>query len=131
DLMDWPDMVYHFHREGFSLPGGATLLAEADHYPNQAFRYGDNAWGIQFHAELTRVMMQRWIVYGAQRFVLPGAQHGRDHLAGRMLWDMKLKRWLEDFLGLVFEGKNPEATRATTHALKTAIADADRQTEPT
>lgn len=131
NLMDWPDMVYHFHREGFSLPSGATLLAEADHYPNQAFRYGDNAWGIQFHAELTRVMMQRWIVYGAQRFVLPGAQHGRDHLAGRMLWDMKLKRWLEDFLGLVFEGKNPAAARATTHALNTAIADADRETEPT
>ena len=104
-LIDWPDMVYQFHREGFSLPSGATLLASAEAYPNQAFRYGGNAWGIQFHAELTRVMMQRWVVRGAHRFVLPGAQLGRDHLEGRMLWDMRLKRWLEQFLDLVFDGR--------------------------
>ena len=37
-LMHWPKMVYHFHREGFSLPHGAKLLATGDVYPNQAFR---------------------------------------------------------------------------------------------
>ena len=26
-LMHWPEMVYQLHREGFSLPSGATLLA--------------------------------------------------------------------------------------------------------
>jgi GMP synthase (glutamine-hydrolysing) len=44
------------------------LLATADVYPNQAFRYGDNAWAIQFHAELTLAMMHRWAVRGAHRF---------------------------------------------------------------
>lgn len=102
ELMDWPEMVYQFHREGFSLPTGATLLASAETYPNQAFRYGQNAWGIQFHAELTRVMMQRWVVRGAHRFALPGAQQGRDHLGGRLIWDMHLKRWLVEFLDLIF-----------------------------
>ena len=101
-LMHWPDMVYQFHREGFSLPKDATLLATADTYPNQAFRYGDNAWGIQFHGELTRVMMQRWVVRGAHRFELPGAQPGRDHLGGRLIWDMHLKRWLDEFLRMIF-----------------------------
>ena len=100
--MHWPEMVYQFHREGFSLPTGATLLATAETYPNQAFRYGDNAWGIQFHAELTRMMMQRWVVRGAHRFELPGAQPGRDHLGGRLIWDMHLKRWLAEFLDTVF-----------------------------
>ena len=102
ELLQWPEMVYQFHREGFSLPAGATLLAGAQTYPNQAFRYGANAWGIQFHAELTRAMMQRWVVRGANRFVLPGAQQGRDHLGGRFIWDMHLKRWLVEFLDLVF-----------------------------
>ncbi|MCO5064527.1 MAG: glutamine amidotransferase [Rhizobiaceae bacterium] len=102
ELMDWPEMVYQFHREGFSLPVGATLLATSDTYTNQAFRYGENAWGIQFHAELTRVMMQRWVVRGAHRFELPGAQPGHDHLGGRMIWDMHLKRWLTGFLEQVF-----------------------------
>ena len=101
-LLDWPQMTYQFHREGFSLPSGATLLATADNYPNQAFRYGKNAWGIQFHAELTRVMMQRWVVRGAHRFCLPNAQAGREHLAGRFVWDRQLRRWLDAFLDLVF-----------------------------
>ena len=101
-LMHWPEMVYHFHREGFSLPKDATLLATSDNYPNQAFRYGDKAWGIQFHGELTRMMMQRWVVHGAHRFELPGAQPGRDHLGGRLIWDMHLKRWLGEFLERIF-----------------------------
>jgi GMP synthase (glutamine-hydrolysing) len=101
-LLHWPEMVYHFHREGFSLPRDAVLLAAGDTYPNQAFRYGANAWGIQFHAELTRAMMQRWVVHGAHRFVLPGAQAGRDHLGGRLIWDVHLRRWLGEFLRLVF-----------------------------
>lgn len=101
-VMDWPDMVYHFHREGFDLPSGATLLATGGIYPNQAFRYGDKAWAVQFHAELTRVMMHRWVVHGAQRFVLPNAQVGREHLNGRMIWDTRLKAWLHDFLDMIF-----------------------------
>ena len=103
ELMHWPEMVYQFHREGFSLPRDAIHLATAETYPNQAFRYGANAWGIQFHAELTRVMMQRWVVRGAHRFELPGAQPGRDHLGGRLIWDMHLKRWLNEFLELIFD----------------------------
>ncbi|MGV8937484.1 MAG: glutamine amidotransferase [Allorhizobium sp.] len=104
-LMHWPKMVYHFHREGFDLPRGCDLLAEGDTYPNQAIRYGEHAWGLQFHAELTRAMMQRWVVHGAHRFTMPNAQPGRDHLEGRMLFDPPLKAWLSGFLDLVFEGK--------------------------
>lgn len=104
-LMRWPKMVYHFHREGFELPHGAELLASGDAYPNQAFRYNGNAWGLQFHAELTRVMMHRWVVHGAHRFILPNAQQGREHLEGRMLFDAPLKAWLNEFLDIVFEGK--------------------------
>ena len=101
-LMQWPEMVYQFHREGFSLPKDAVLLATAETYPNQAFRYGANAWGVQFHAELTQLMMHRWVVHGAHRFELPGAQPGRDHLGGRLIWDMHLKRWLHEFLAAIF-----------------------------
>ena len=101
-LMSWPSMVYHFHREGFELPRGATLLATADDYENQAFRYGDNAWGVQFHGELTRAMMHRWVVHGAHRFDLPGAQQGRDHLMGRMVHDGPLRQWLSEFLSIIF-----------------------------
>lgn len=101
-LMQWPKMVYHFHREGFDVPRGVDLLAEGDAYPNQAIRYGDNAWGVQFHAELTRAMMHRWVVHGAERFTMPNAQQGAEHLEGRMIFDAPLKAWLSDFLDIVF-----------------------------
>ena len=101
-MMDWPSMVYQFHREGFDLPRGAELLATAETYPNQAFRYGDNAWAVQFHAELTLAMMHRWAVRGAHRFVLPGAQQGRAHLDGRLVYDAALLDWLKQFLNRIF-----------------------------
>lgn len=101
-LMNWPSMVYHFHREGFDLPRDATLLATADDYENQAFRFGENAWGVQFHGELTQAMMHRWVVHGAHRFDLPGAQQGRDHLHGRMIHDGPLRAWLAEFLSMIF-----------------------------
>jgi GMP synthase (glutamine-hydrolysing) len=101
-LMEWPDMVYHFHREGFDLPSGFTRLATADLYPNQAYRAGRNAWGVQFHGELTEQMMRRWAVKGAHRFDLPNAQKGHAHLEGRLLHDAALGRWMGEFLGVVF-----------------------------
>lgn len=101
-LLPWPEKVYHFHMEGFELPTGAELLASGHHYPNQAFRYGPNAWGIQFHAELTRAMMQRWVVHGAHRFSMPNAQVGRQHLEGRLLHDAPLRSWISAFLDLIF-----------------------------
>jgi len=39
---------------------------------------------------------------GAHRFVLPEAHPDRDHLGGRLIWDMHLKRWLGEFLQTVF-----------------------------
>jgi len=102
ELMDWPEMIYQFHREGFSLPCGAVRLAEGETYENQAFRYGDNAWGVQFHAELTQMMMQRWVTRGAHRFTLPGSQVGREHLWGRFLYDRPVLDWLRQFLDMVF-----------------------------
>lgn len=116
-LMHWPKMVYHFHREGFDLPRGAELLAEGDTYRNQAFRYNDHAWALQFHAELTRAMMHRWVVHGEQRFILPNAQQGREHLEGRMLFDAPLKAWLNEFLDIVFEGKPARTAPAEQAAL--------------
>lgn len=101
-LLNWPKMVYHFHREGLDLPKDATLLAKGNAYRNQAFRYGENAWGIQFHPELTLSMMRRWVVKGAHRFSLPNAQQGPEHLNGRLLYDKALRAWFNSFLDIVF-----------------------------
>jgi len=98
ELLDWPDMVYQWHREGFDLPRDAVHLARSDAFENQAFRYGPAAFGVQFHSELTLAMMCKWTVSGAQRFALNGAQDRRQHLEGRMLHDAKIRAWLNDFV---------------------------------
>lgn len=101
DMMeDWPSMIYQWHREGFSLPKGAALLASGDEYPNQAFRYGKNAYAVQFHAELTLAMVHKWTTKGASRFVLNGAQDRKQHLDGRMQFDGETRKWLAEFLDL-------------------------------
>ena len=100
-LPQWPEMVYQWHREGFELPRSATLLATGERFRNQAFRYGEKAYGVQFHAELTLAMLYRWTTHGHERTLMPGAQRRRDHFDGRAIYDAPVKRWLEQFLGLV------------------------------
>jgi GMP synthase-like glutamine amidotransferase len=42
------------------LPDGATLLASSPAYTNQAFRLGAQAWGLQFHPEVTLPLVAQW-----------------------------------------------------------------------
>lgn len=97
-LASWPDRVHHFHHEGFDLPSGATLLAEGEVFPNQAFSYGPTAFGIQFHIELTTAMVGRWTRRMSERAKQPGAQDAAEHFAGRALHDWKTAIFLEAFL---------------------------------
>lgn len=103
-LPHWPPMVYQWHREGFGMPSGATLLATGEAFPHQAFRYGRNAYGVQFHAELTLAMLHRWTTHGHERLSLPGAQARKAHFTGRAMHDAPVRRWLEQMLGLIFGG---------------------------
>lgn len=43
------------------LPPGATVLARNAHDPHQAFRVGGHAWGVQFHPEFSRAVMQDYL----------------------------------------------------------------------
>ncbi len=95
---DWPQMVYQWHREGFTLPSGAKLLATGEQYENQAMQVGDKAYGIQFHPELTFAMVYRWTVKAEHRFCLNGAQPRASHIAGRLLHDAAVRLWLASFL---------------------------------
>lgn len=45
--------VLHWHGETFDLPENAIHLARSTACENQAFQYGDNVIGLQFHLEAT------------------------------------------------------------------------------
>jgi GMP synthase (glutamine-hydrolysing) len=49
-----------WHGDTFSLPEGAVLLAGSPAYPHQAFRWGERAYAVQFHLEVSRAMAAEW-----------------------------------------------------------------------
>lgn len=53
--------VFQWHEETFDIPKGAVRLARSSLYPNQAFRYGNNAYAFQFHIEVTKEMIYDWL----------------------------------------------------------------------
>jgi GMP synthase-like glutamine amidotransferase len=60
DLPFMPD-VLQFHTDAIvRLPPNAELLASSARYPNQAFRLGPTAYGLQFHIETTADMVLTW-----------------------------------------------------------------------
>lgn len=55
-----PEMIFHWHGETFDLPAGAEWLAYTEACRHQAFRLGENLWGLQFHLEVTPEMIADW-----------------------------------------------------------------------
>lgn len=52
--------VFHWHTDTFDLPFGAVRLAKSSIYKNQAFRYKENIYALQFHIEVTRDLLIDW-----------------------------------------------------------------------
>lgn len=55
------EKIFQWHGDTFDLPDGAQLLASSPLCRNQAFRYGDNIYGFQFHLEVDKPMIERWL----------------------------------------------------------------------
>jgi GMP synthase (glutamine-hydrolysing) len=53
--------VFQWHEDGISLPDGAVHLAASSASPVQAFRYGEHAYGFQFHLEVDASLVERWL----------------------------------------------------------------------
>ena len=58
--LDSPRTFFHWHSETFTQPPGTELLAYSDKCRQQAFRYRDTVYGIQFHPEITPEMILDW-----------------------------------------------------------------------
>jgi len=87
--------VFQAHDYGFDLPPNAVALA---HSPSalQAFRVGDNAWGVQFHPEPTLAMLDGWT--GALGHVMEA--NGVDPEATRQLGRRYVPEWAGHAAGM-------------------------------
>jgi len=62
--------VFQWHEDGIELPGGTVHLAHSPYSLVQAFRYGDHAYGFQFHLEVDRSLVRRWLTVPENRAVI-------------------------------------------------------------
>ena len=99
--------AFQWHSYAFDLPPGGVPLAR-NPVGLQAFRIGDSAWGIQFHAEVTREIVEGWLASdrtGRQIELAPMERWAR---VGRALADRFL-----DVAARRPRRERPAATRAS------------------
>jgi GMP synthase (glutamine-hydrolysing) len=70
--------VFQWHEDGITLPPGAELLASSPASPVQAFRFGEHAYGFQFHLEANLPLIERWLAVPAHQASLREEQGSID-----------------------------------------------------
>ncbi len=53
--------IFQWHEDTFEIPKAGKLIVTSKSIPHQAFRYGENTYGLQFHLEVTEEMIQEWV----------------------------------------------------------------------
>jgi len=53
-------LTLQWHGDTFDLPEGSVRLAGSGACPNQAFRFGETAYGVQFHLEVSPELAREW-----------------------------------------------------------------------
>jgi GMP synthase (glutamine-hydrolysing) len=120
DFLSGPMMVTESHFHTFDIPRGAVHLAGSEMFPNQAFRYGDRTFALQFHPEVTIEGFRRWqrakgSVYG-RNGVQPKDEQDRMMVAH----DARQADWFYRFLsGLFGSAHAPVRARRQAEALPT------------
>lgn len=65
DGLPRPEAV-EWHDDTFDIPDGAISLASSEGCAHQAFRFGERAYGLQFHPEVSPGMLAEWIKEAGQ-----------------------------------------------------------------
>ena len=90
------------HYEEFDIPAGATHLASSERFPNQAFRYGDKHYGLQFHPEIDRHIFYRWQRADWAMYRVRGSQDPTEQTRLLSLHDEMQGKWFRGFLEELF-----------------------------
>lgn len=83
--------VFQWHEDGITLPAGVEVLARSPASPVQAFRHAEHVYGFQFHLEVNRPLIERWLT-------VPAHQQTLDEERGRVDPD-KIRHQTETSIG--------------------------------
>ena len=65
-------VAFHWHGDAFTLPPSAVPLASSTATPLQAFRFGERAWGVQFHLETDAEVLAAMVSGGRDELAAEG-----------------------------------------------------------
>tara|TARA_Y100001968_G_scaffold333511_1_gene396815 strand:- start:4380 stop:5111 length:732 start_codon:yes stop_codon:yes gene_type:complete len=74
-----PLNVLHWHSDRIILPKNGKLLAFSKRCREQFFKIGPNAYGLQFHLEITEAMFNQWIKQDVD-FIRKGLGEYAEHI---------------------------------------------------
>ena len=98
DFLPQPAYFYQWHGEGFTLPNECELLATGAQFTNQAFRYRNNTYGIQFHPEVTRTVMQTWLESGSEMLHSKGVPSPERQLEDERKYGKYMQEWCRNLV---------------------------------
>ena len=101
------ECVLHWHGDTFDLPYGTTLLASTKICQNQAFSYGKNVIGFQFHPEIGTRGFERWLIGHAAELNVEGisvAELRNDHQRFSPAMDVRAARCINAWLDQIRQG---------------------------
>jgi len=71
---DRSEFLFQLHQDTFDVPQKCIHLARSGLYEGQAFRYGEKAYGLQFHLEVDKAMIHRWLNIADNKKMLADSQ---------------------------------------------------------
>lgn len=100
--------VFQWHEDGIELPSGAVHLASSPASRVQAFRFGERAYGFQFHLEADGRLIDRWLSVPDHRDALDAEKEAIDPAAIRVQTEASIaalrdlsrrtfSRWIDRF----------------------------------
>ncbi len=66
--------VFQWHEDGITLPDDCIHLARSPASEVQAFRHGEHVYGFQFHLEVDRSLIERWLTVPDNQPILEAEQ---------------------------------------------------------
>lgn len=102
--------VFQWHEDTFEIGRDSQLLATSKGCNNQAFRVGKNAYGLQFHIEVTDQMIKKWSreYFGNKdpKLRLKGYEMLSEYYAGKDLFTRQANRIYLNFSKIINHANN-------------------------
>ena len=92
-------MAFHWHRNTFTIPSGADSLFRSELCENQSFHLGDQVIGLQFHFEIDKKTIRRFLIASDLWQAESLGVQGRDELLRSSdLFLQQQQEYLEQFV---------------------------------